>query len=83
MRPGNIRSRQISSVLPWWAFQRIRLQAAILLGRLDRFFEAELLGVNKSPHRPHVCFNAARSQLQAKRLRSPASASSILSRTTD
>src|SRR5689334_21284179 len=27
------------------------------------FFEAQPLGVNKSPHRPHVCLDPARSQL--------------------
>jgi hypothetical protein len=35
---------------------------AILFGRPDRFFEAQPLGMNKSPDRPDVCLDPTRCQ---------------------
>ncbi len=35
---------------------------AVLFGWPDCFFEAQPLGVNKSPHRPDVCLDPPRSQ---------------------
>jgi hypothetical protein len=61
-----MKTRREASILPWWAFQRVRLRAisgrSCSAGRIV-FFEAQPLGVNKSPHRPHVCPDPARGQL--------------------
>jgi hypothetical protein len=64
---SSMKTRRDASILLWWAFQRARLRAMsgrpCSAGRIV-FFEAQPLGVNESPHRPHVRLDAALSQFQ-------------------